>query len=163
MSCLFQLCSLQPETCWALGIFSPITIRHGQAGPRPLGSEPRARLWHLLDTVLQNPLLCPLAWPPACSGLASHPQVVPTQPGDARDPQGGGWILNSMLPGKLSWKKSGRTAQAVRMEREVAVTTEMPAWHLDLGFVFPKWMNSAPSQLSLYAGPSDGDSGWSSQ
>ena len=72
-------------------------------------------------------------------------------------------MLDSTLPSKLSRKKSGRTAQAVRVEREVAVTTWIPAWHLDSGFVFPRWMNSAPSQLSLHAGPSDGDSGWPSQ
>lgn len=63
-------------------------------------------------------------------------------------------MLKFMLPGKLSWNKSGRTAQGVRMEREDHVDPSLaPA----LGFIFPRWMDSAPSQLSLHAGPSGGD------
>lgn len=44
--------------------------------------------------------------------------------------------------------------------REDYVNTSLA---LDLGFVFPRWMDSAPSQLSLYAGPSGGGSGGPSQ
>lgn len=63
-------------------------------------------------------------------------------------------MLKFMLPGKLSWNKSGRTAQGVRMEREDHVDPSLaPA----LGFIFPRWMDSAPSQLFLHAGPSGGD------
>lgn len=72
-------------------------------------------------------------------------------------------MLDSMLPDRLSWKKSGRTAQAIRMESEIAVTMWIPAWHIDSGSVFPRRMNSAPSQLSLHTGPSECSSVWLSQ
>lgn len=38
-----------------------------------------------------------------------------------------------------------------------------PSLAPDLGFVFPRWMDSAPSQLSLHAGPSGDGSGWPSR
>lgn len=49
-------------------------------------------------------------------------------------------MLKFTLPGKLSWNKSGVTSQAVRMEREDHVD---PSLAPDLGFVFPKWMETS--------------------
>lgn len=144
MSCLFQLSSLLPETL-GTGKFLSQCCKTRQAGPR----SHREGLWYLMQcyqtlcfaaSIPSSPLRIGFT-PMSCSHMAWRCSRSTRTKMDAQT--------------HAAWQ-----AQLVLLLREDHVGPRLAP---DSGFVFPRWMDSAPSQLPLHADPSGGGSGWPSQ
>lgn len=155
MSYLFHLCSLQPEHAghWEVSFLLPRDLAR---------QDPRAPVWdgvwHLLDVVLTRPFALP--------GLAQgwlhthHCSCTACRCVRSTGRRTGAW-LHAAQPAQPGEVREGSPGCE---DGEGGCCDHVdPAGHLRSGFISPAWMNSAPGQLPLLAGPSDNDSEWPSQ